>query len=149
MKRPFDPALYKTYDKPGREALVSLLEQWGHEILNVEENYNADITSTKDGKDHYSEAEIKTAWKGDWPEKWAEVRIPGRKARLLSKHDEVTFYVFSNDCSRVWVIKGDQLDSRRLKPAFGPNIYRGELFFHVPVTEIQEVRFEKDEWQTV
>lgn len=149
MNRPFDPALYKTYDKPGREALVSLLEQWGHEIQNVEENYNADITSTKDGKDHYSEAEIKTAWKGGWPEKWAEVRIPGRKARLLSKHDAVTFYVFSNDCSRCWVVRGDQLDSRRLKPAFGPNIYRGELFFHVPVNEIQEVRFAEDKWETV
>jgi len=149
MRVPFCPTRYKTYDSPGKEALVSLLEQWGHEVLNVEENYLADITSSKDGVEHYSEAEVKSAWAGDWPEKWKEVRLPGRKLRLLKKHPEVTFYIFSNKCDRVWVIEKDQLTLENLKPAYGPGIYRGENFFHVPAKEIRQLHFREGSWVDV
>jgi hypothetical protein len=39
----------------------------------------------KDGVVYYSEAEVKRAWKGDWPETWEEIRIPESKSRLLQE----------------------------------------------------------------
>ena len=63
----FDQERYDKFDGKAKDALVSYLEQEGHTIKRVKENYLADVVSTKDGETFYSEAEIKTAWEGQWP----------------------------------------------------------------------------------
>ena len=100
----FDQERYDKFDGKAKNALVSYLEQEGHSIKRVKENYLADVVSTKDGETFYSEAEIKTAWKEGWPEDWKDLRIPGRKARLLQKHATITFFVFRGDCKELSLI---------------------------------------------
>jgi hypothetical protein len=90
------------------------------------------------GEKHYSEAEVKTAWKGDWPTHWAEIRIPERKKKLLSKHgNNLKFYIFSGDMTKAWCIDSKLLTDDKLREATGRNIYRGEQFYHVPYKEAE------------
>ena len=99
IKRPFSKALYDAYDKPARETLAAYLEGQGHTVVSNEEDYNVDLVTQNNGFTYFNEVEVKTAWKGDLPTHWAEIRIPERKKRLLEKHQGVdgvlNFYIFS------------------------------------------------------
>lgn len=145
----FDQERYDKFDGKAKNALVSYLEQEGHTIKRVKENYLADVVSTKDGETFYSEAEIKTAWEGEWPKDWKDLRIPGRKARLLQKHATITFFVFRSDLKECWVVKGEQLTLDSLKEAYGPKISKGEMFFHIPVKEAKLIRHDENGWTEI
>ena len=138
IRKPFEQDLYDRFDNPAKAALVILLERQGHTIPNLTEDYYADIVSIKDGVTHYSEAEVKRGWTSAWPANWAEIRIPERKSRLLKKYNyNVTFYVFNNDLTACWCIKGSQMTKDILREAQGRYIREGEQFFHVPYTEAE------------
>jgi hypothetical protein len=144
VRKQFNRALYEAYDSPARDALVSYLEAKGHTIVNNEENYNVDVVSQKDGFTYFNEAEVKTAWKADWPTDWKEIRIPERKQRLLDKHKDVNgvlnFYVLSQDMSQAWRIKDTLLTKESLKEAKGRYIQKGEQFFHIPYTSAELIK---------
>jgi hypothetical protein len=144
VRKQFSRALYEAYDTPARDKLVAYLEAKGHTIVNNEENYSVDVVSQKGGYTYFNEAEVKTAWKADWPTHWAEVRIPERKQRLLDKHKDqkgvLNFYIFSQDLSKAWRIKDTLLTQESLKEAKGRYIQKGELFFHIPYTEAELVK---------
>ena len=143
VRKPFNRAMYEAYDTPARDALVSYLEARGHTIVNNEENYNVDVVSQKKDYTYFNEVEVKTAWKGDWPTHWTEIRIPERKQRLLDKHKGVNgvlnFYVFRPDFKQAWRIKDTQLTQDSLKEAKGRYITNGEKFFHIPYVEAELV----------
>lgn len=141
-KRQFNRALYEAYDAPAREALVSYLESKGHVIVSNEENYNVDVVSQKNGLTYYNEAEVKTAWKADWPTHWAEIRLPERKKRLKDKYPDgvLNFYIFRPDFKQAWRIKDTFLAEENLKEAKGRNIFKGEKFFHIPYTEAELIK---------
>ena len=145
VRKQFNRALYEAYDSPARDALVSYLEAKGHTIVNNEENYNVDVVSQKGGFTYFNEAEVKTAWKADWPTDWKEIRIPERKQRLLDKHNPddsnvLNFYIFRPDFKQAWRIKDTQLTEEGLKVAVGRYIAKGEKFFHIPYTEAELVK---------
>ena len=141
IKRPFNKALYDAYDRPARDILAEYLENKGHVIVNNEENYNVDVVSQKHGLTFFNEAEVKTAWKSDWPTHWTEIRIPERKKRLLDIYEGddgvLNFYVFRHDMKQVWRIKDTLLKTESLKEAKGRWIVKGEKFFHIPYTEAE------------
>ena len=138
VRKSFNRALYEAYDSPARVALVSYLEAKGHTIVNNEENFNVDVVSQKDGFTYFNEAEVKTAWKEDWPVEWKEIRIPERKGRLVKMYQKqkgvLNFYIFRNDMKQVWRIKDTLLTEDNLKEAKGRYITKGEKFFHIPYT---------------
>ena len=144
VRKKFNRALYEAYDKPAKDALVALLEAKGHTIVNTEENYYVDVISQKEGYTYFNEAEVKVSWDGDWPSHWSEIRIPERKQRLIDKHGVengvLNFYVFRKDLKQAWRIKDTLLTKECLAPAFGRNIRKGELFFHIPFTSAELVK---------
>ena len=142
IKRPFSKALYEAYDAPARNALVIYLEDNGHTIVNNQENYNVDVVSQKNGLTYYNEVEVKTAWKGDWPTHWAEVRLPERKKRLKEKHTDgvLNFYIFRPDFKQAWRIKDTLLTDESLREAKVRYIVKGEKFFHIPYTKAELVK---------
>lgn len=144
VRKQFSRALYEAYDTPARDKLVSYLESQGHTIVNNEENFNVDVVSQKNGFTYFNEAEVKTAWKADWPTEWKEIRIPERKQRLLDKHVGVNgvlnFYIFRPDFNQAWRIKDNQLTPESLKEAKGRYIQKGEKFFHIPYTEAELIK---------
>tara|TARA_S200002703_G_C3791392_1_gene244222 strand:+ start:1335 stop:1775 length:441 start_codon:yes stop_codon:yes gene_type:complete len=141
IKRPFNKALYEAYDAKAKETLVSLLERKGHTVVNTKENYDADVVTQKDDYTYFNEAEVKVAWKEDWPTTWAEIRIPERKGRLVKKYQKqngvLNFYIFRNDMKQAWRIKDTLLTEESLKEAKGRYIVKGEKFFHIPYTEAE------------
>ena len=143
VRKSFSRADYEAYDSPARDALVSHLEAKGHTIVNNEENFNVDVVSQKDGYTYFNEAEVKTAWKEDWPVEWKEIRIPERKQRLLDKHSSengvLNFYVFRPDFQQAWRITAPQLTQESLRVARGRYITHGEKFFHIPFVEAELV----------
>ncbi len=145
----FDKDRYNKYDGKAKDALVSYLEQEGHTIKRIKETYVADVVSTKDKETFYSEAEVKAPWEGEWPSEWKDLRIPGRKARLLQKHATITFFVFRSDCQECWIVKGEQLTLDSLKEAYGAKISKGELFFHIPVKDAKLIKLDKGRWSEV
>jgi len=146
VRKPFSRSLYEAYDTPAREALLSYLDNKGHTIVSNEENYNVDVVSQKAGFTYFNEAEVKTAWKGDWNTNWKEIRLPERKQRLLDKHAQadlfsvLNFYIFRPDFKQAWRIKDTQLTQEGLKGAQGRYIAKGEKFFHIPFTEAELVK---------
>lgn len=146
VRKKFNPALYKAFDGPAREALASYLVSKGHTIVNNEENYGVDVVSQKDGYTYFNEAEVKTQWDGDWPAHWSEIRIPERKQRLLHNHDQekgvLNFYVFRSDLKQAWRIKDTLLHVGSLKEVKGRNIRSGEMFFHIPYHKAQLVEID-------
>jgi len=146
IKRKFSRSLYNAYDAKARETLVAYLKSKGHTILQDKEDYFADVVSEKNGYTYFNEAEVKTAWKGDWPTHWAEIRIPERKQRLIDKYEGengvLNFYVFRNDMKKAWRIKDTKLTKESLAEARGKYIRKGERFFHVPYEEAELVEMQ-------
>ena len=142
VRKQFNRSLYEAYDAPARDALVTYLEDKGHAVVSNEENYNVDVISKKGNYTYYNEAEVKTAWKGDWPSHWTEIRIPERKQRLLdnykaSSSSVLNFYIFRPDFKQAWRIKDTLLTQNSLKEAKGRYIQKGEKFFHIPYTQAE------------
>ena len=136
--RPFSKSLYEAYDQKAKEKLVSYLQGKGHSIMSDKEDYNVDVVSKKNDFTYFNEAEVKVAWKEDWPTHWAEIRIPERKGRLVKMYQKqkgvLNFYIFRNDMKQVWRIKDTLLTEDNLKEAKGRYITKGEKFFHIPYT---------------
>jgi hypothetical protein len=134
--RPFSKSLYEAYDQKAKESLVSYLSNKGHEIVNDKEDFNVDVVSKKNGYTYFNEAEVKVAWKGDWPTDWREIRIPARKRRLVEKYKDengvLNFYVFNEDLTKAWRIKDTLMTDETIREAKGKNIWKGETFFHIP-----------------
>jgi len=140
-RKPFSSNLYSKYDDVAKRALISHLVKEGHELLDSTESYDADLITQKGNVTYYSEAEVKTAWNGDWPSHWAEIRIPERKKRLLGKHhSNLKFYIFSGDLSKAWCIDSSLLTEDKLKEARGRNITNGEQFYHVPYKQAKLIK---------
>ena len=143
VRKSFNRALYEAYDKKAKDALIEHLKAKAHTIVNAEENYFVDVVSQKNELTYLNEAEVKVAWKGDWPTHWTEIRIPERKQRLLDKYDGgdgvLNFYVFREDLKQAWRIKDTLLTKESLGEAKGRYIKPGELFFHIPFTSAELV----------
>ena len=141
VRKAFSRALYDAYDAPARDKLVHYLESVGHKIEDAEENYNVDIVSKKNDYTYFNEAEIKVAWKAEWPTHWEDIRIPERKGRLIEKYKGengvLNFYIFRKDMKQAWRIKDTSLTTDRLHVAHGRNIVKGERFYHIPYTEAE------------
>ena len=147
VRKQFNRALYEAYDTPARDKLVAYLEAKGHTIVSNEENYNVDVVSQKGGFTYFNEAEVKTAWKADWPTDWKEIRIPERKQRLLDKHKDVKWrlellrlvagYVTGMAYQRHATHKGK---SQRGQGSLHPG--KGEQFFHIlcPYTSAELIK---------
>lgn len=144
VRKAFNRALYEAYDKKAKDALVTHLKSKDHVIVNTEENYFVDVVSQKHGLTFLNEAEVKVAWKADWPTDWKEIRIPERKQRLLDKYEGddgvLNFYVFREDLKQAWRIKDTLLTKESLREAKGRYIRPGELFFHIPYTDAELVQ---------
>ncbi len=113
--RPFQKKVYDEVDTPSKQALIKVLLSEGHEIVSSKEDYYADVVSKKDGVTYYHEAESKAQWGQEylknknynvlpdsgWPPFWKEVRIPGRKKRLIEKYKDCGYIQGSTGCTEL------------------------------------------------
>lgn len=155
--RKFRKDVYDEVNEPSKQALITLLEREGHTIVSDKEDYNADVVTTKDGQVYYHEVERKAQWGKDWlskrnynlspesgwPTAWEELRIPGRKRRLVQKYkdniDNLFFYVFNCEYDKAWKVKGSQMTDDCIRRPDFARVHKDETFYHIPYTEAELV----------
>ena len=140
-RREFRKSDYDMADGPAKTALIKLLTNRGHTILNDKETYKADIISKKNGLVYANEGELKKAWKAGEDYKYPDVRIAQRKCKLLKEHAHqvLNFYVFRADFKAAWRIKDTSLKEERLAGVKSWKVDPRELFYVVPVEECELV----------
>ena len=136
VRKRFDKALYEEADRKAKKHMVEWLMSRDHAPvdLNTNETTYFDIISTvdKDLPRHLYEVEMKYAWKGEWPDSWKEICY----------NDLLTFVILKNDCTQAWHIDGETVLNSEVKEASNRVIRKGELFFHIPVTDAYLVDME-------
>ena len=155
--RPFQKDVYDEVDTPSKQALIKVLLAEGHEIVSSKEDYYADVVSQKGGVTYYHEAERKAQWGQDylknknydvlpdsgWPPSWEEVRIPGRKKRLINKYkdqiENLFFYVFNFEYDKAWKIKATQMTDDVNHRPDSARVHKSETFYHIPYKEAELV----------
>lgn len=90
IKHPFNKTWYDQFDNVAKKTLAKYLLGKGHEVNDVKEDYNVDVVSTKEDYTYFNEAEVKRAWKGDWPTDWAEIRISAQSVGQSPFHARLT-----------------------------------------------------------
>jgi hypothetical protein len=88
----FSPEDYKKFDSPGKTALSKFLTHNGYEVLEKAEDYDVDLVSTLpllNNRKFIHELETCSWWtEGRFTSHYDEIRIPGRKERLLLKYKD-------------------------------------------------------------
>ena len=152
FKHKFKQDAYDRADYKAKQTIINYLKPMNYTKIDSEENYSFDLMCYASDKIHsLHEVEIKHGWKNEWPDSWKEIRLPHRKNRLLRiwkqkyPNSLLSFYILRNDCKKAWHIDGSVLENCEVKPAFGRNITKGELFFHILVkdaTLIENLNYE-------
>tara|TARA_R100001369_G_scaffold73196_1_gene101731 strand:+ start:1544 stop:2011 length:468 start_codon:yes stop_codon:yes gene_type:complete len=139
----FDKALYNVADTTAKEAMIKWLRKNDYINIDDKETMSFDIVSNRlqdtdeNLINYFFEVEIKYSWKGEWSEKWEEVRIPYRKHKLVDRwlnkfpSDLLTFVIFRNDCQQAWFISGDVVSKSEVKEVSNRNVSKGEKFYHI------------------
>ena len=141
--RKFQKASYEMNDARAKKALSDYLISEGYNTHPETENYLFDLKATKDNKEELFEVEVKNQWGKTWNPTWVEIRIPGRKQRLIDlwKKDfpylKFTFVILNTTIDQGWFIPADVVDESRVgtiqnsKRIGEPHLK--EPFFHIPV----------------
>lgn len=151
--RDFDPVSYQENDPRAKQAFRAYLLGQGFYDIHIIEDYYFDISAKYKGKKHYFEVEVKNQWSDSWPSSWTELRIPGRKKRLIQKHKDLhtnttlTFIVLNTDLTKAWVVDSDVLESSPIgtiqnsSRVGAPHLK--EPFFHVPISDARGIFLKK------
>jgi hypothetical protein len=133
-RKPFNRQTYDECDPRAKAGLLKIYEREGHAIVNEKETMGPDLVTEKGGITYYSEGEIKLSWKtDDWNSSWKDVRIPGRKKRLVDNYENLTFYVFNKAATRCWKIESKSLSDTMLQTPDEWWNKNKEEFYVVPV----------------
>ena len=142
--RPFDRQSYSENDGRAKDAIKTFLRQNNFYDIKDKEDFYFDVSARRGESGRFLfEVEVKNQWGAEWNPSWSEVRIPGRKKRLLSlwqnsySDHELFFVVFNTDCSKAWLIDGETLGKspvgriQNSTRAGSPHLK--EPFYHVPI----------------
>jgi len=152
--RDFDVSSYRLNDGRAKRAFRDYLFNQGFNNIHIVEDYYFDIAAEYKGKKHYFEVEVKNQWNSSWPEDWTELRIPGRKKRLLKKHKDehsdttLTFIVLNTDLTKAWVVDSEILERSPIgtiqnsTKEGAPHLE--EPFFHIPITSARGIYLSPD-----
>jgi hypothetical protein len=143
----FNKERYKLFDSPGKEAVAAHLNVEGLYTL-PQENYMADIKALEvaersgkviEAEIQFHEVEIKNGWRGSWPKKFKDVRIPYRKKKLVDKYEDQVFYfwVVSGDLQSAWKIPSSAAKEEYVQECSNYYFPEGEKFFCIPVEEAE------------
>ena len=139
MRKRFDRELYNEVDKKTKEKVFSLLESFDN--LQAEENSKktkVDILVTDPDTSELKfniECEIKKVWKNkEFP--YESVQIPERKSKYAILDKPTLFVMFNADYSSYLVIKSSDLLASPLVEVPNKYVYKGEMFYQVPLTKV-------------
>lgn len=135
MRKRFDRELYDANDKLAKEKLRVLLSNF--DIRENPKKRDVDILVYDKAGNHVAniETEIKRVWKGPKFE-YANVQFPERKAKYAKLDKPTLFVMFNEDQSAFLVVKNTDLLSSPCVEVPNKYVYKGELFFQVPLDKV-------------
>jgi hypothetical protein len=136
MNKRFDKELYKQNDDLAREAVKKALVGTEHSVIDNSKKTGVDLFVYKNGVHVLNiECEIKRVWKT--PEfKYLTVQIPCRKEKYAVLEVPTLFVMFNEDQSSYLVIRDLDLLASERKEVPNKYVFKGEMFFQVPVEKV-------------
>ena len=148
-RKRFDPVAYKHSDNKAKKCITKYLTSIGHTVLDTEENFGVDLTSTLENIVYNHEVEMKHMWEGDWPTVWKDINIPFRKNRLIVQvfdNDPLAnfyFYIIRGDCEVAWKMDATIVKDSPVVEVPNRAVREGEYFFKVPVDKAELIWLEE------
>ena len=110
MAKPFEPKVYKKFNKPGIEAVVKHLHREGVYTIHTIENFGVDIKalSYEYGQvlPSIHEVEVKKRWTNGLSEWHEQLRIPYRKEKVIYNNPFMLLYF--------WIVSSDYTGAYRI-----------------------------------
>lgn len=139
VRKRFDRELYNQTDKTAKTKVFDLLMP--NDDIHVYENpkkTGVDILAINPDTEELLfniECEIKKVWKTDeFP--YESVQFPERKAKYAKLDKPTLFVMFNHDQSKYLVVKSDDLLASPLAEVPNKYVYKGEMFYQVPLTKV-------------
>ena len=148
-RKRFDPVAYKQSDNKAKKCITKYLTSIGHTVLDTEENFGVDLTSTLENIVYNHEVEMKNMWEGDWTTVWKDINIPFRKNRLIVQvfdNDPLAnfyFYIIRGDCEVAWKMDATIVKDSPVVEVPNRAVREGEYFFKVPVDKAELIWLEE------
>lgn len=136
VKKRFDPALYEENDKIAKEFVKNLLKGTEYQVIDNPKKRGVDLFLYKDSQ-HIAniECEIKRVWKeSKFP--YDSIQIPERKTKYTELEKPTVFVMLNNDQSAYVAITQKALLASPKKEVPNKYVYKGEMFFQVPVGSV-------------
>lgn len=136
IRKRFDSNLYSQNDTLARNKVKELLKDSDFKVVDNVKKTGVDLFVYKDGVHLINiECEIKRVWKTqEFP--YESVQIPERKNKYFKLDKPTVFVMFNEDQSAYLAIKGEDLKNSPLKEVPNKYVWKGELFFQVPLDKV-------------
>lgn len=135
-RKRFDPKLYAENDTIAKEFVKGLLKGTEFQVIDNPKKRGVDLLVYRDSQ-HIAnlECEIKRVWKSkDFP--YESVQIPERKTKYTQLEKPTIFVMLNDDQSAYLAIPQQTLLNSPVKEVPNRYVYKGELFFQVPLNTI-------------
>ena len=134
-RKRFDKNLYDSNDSTARTAGKIYWRSFSYQAEDNPDRYGADLIVNTGWEVFYSEVEIKRVWSGPLF-KYDTLQIPERKRKFTVLDMPCMFLVLNNEQTHAFVCSSDLLSKSPVVEVPNKYVYKGEMFFQVPVSEL-------------
>jgi len=136
IRKRFDPELYRINDELAKSTVRKIIDKRKFKVEENPKKTGVDLLVYNKGQHVLNiETEIKKVWKGS-NFKYDSVQIPERKKKFAGLEVPTLFVMFNEDQTDYLVIKDQTLITSPLVEVPNKYVYKGELFFQVPLTDV-------------
>lgn len=137
----FDAELYKQYDTPGIEAVLTYLDSQGVYAKRGADKYGVDVVVYAGYRPlAYIEVEVVSAWHdGEFP--WSHCHVLERKGKWMTQEIglPVTLYRLNAELTQAILIPDYVVHSGQLEEVPNRLIETGEHMYRVPTSELETI----------
>lgn len=136
IRKRFDPVLYEENDRIAKEFVKNALKGSEYQVIDNPKKRGVDLLLYKDSQ-HIAniECEIKRVWKNaEFP--YDSIQIPDRKTKYTELEKPTIFVMLNNDQTSYLALSQQTLLASPKKEVPNKYVYKGEMFFQVPLNSV-------------
>jgi|TARA_R110002126_G_scaffold57241_8_gene151950 hypothetical protein len=137
-RKVFSKSLFDETDTSARAAAKLYWQSLGHTVEDHPDRYAVDLIVDTGTETFYCEVEIKKVWSGT-TFKYDTLQIPERKSKFAKLDKPAYFMVFNNEVTHAFLCPSSILLSSPVVEVPNKYVYKGEMFFQVPINLISIV----------
>lgn len=137
-RKVFSKSLFDETDTSARAAAKLYWQSLGYTVDDHPDRYAVDLIVDTGTETFYCEVEIKKVWSGT-TFKYDTLQIPERKSKFAKLDKPAYFMVFNNEVTHAFLCPSSILLSSPVVEVPNKYVYKGEMFFQVPINLISIV----------